>query len=178
MNYANIKYNSIANGIGCRTDLFVSGCSHHCKGCFNECTWDFNYGNPFTKEVEDIIIESLSPVYINGISILGGEPMELSNQKVLYPFLKRVKNESPRSSVWVYSGYTFEELMDKQNKRCHGEYTEKILSIIDILVDGEFMIDKKNISLRFRGSSNQRIINIPKSLSLQEVVLSDYMSKS
>ncbi len=164
MNYGQIIKADVANGIGCRTSLFVSGCTHHCKGCFNKVTWDFNYGLSFTKEVEDDIIESLKPSYIKGLTILGGEPMEVQNQKVLSPFIKRVKEELPEKDIWIYSGYTWEELTDPENKRCHSEDTLEILKNIDILVDGEFMLDKKDITLKFRGSSNQRIIDVKKTL--------------
>ncbi len=171
MNYGEIKTTDIANGQGVRTSLFVSGCTHHCKGCFNEETWDFNFGKPFTKEVEDEIIESLRPAYIAGLTILGGEPMEVVNQKVLRPFIDRVRAEVPGKNIWIYSGYTWEELTDEENKRCHCEETNEILKNIDVLVDGEFKLDLKNISLKFRGSSNQRIIDVKKSLEENAVVL-------
>jgi anaerobic ribonucleoside-triphosphate reductase activating protein len=173
MNYGELKTTDIANGTGVRTSLFVSGCTHHCKGCFNEETWDFGFGKPFTKEVEDEIIESLRPAYVTGLTILGGEPMEVVNQKALRPFIERIKSELPDKTIWIYSGYVWEELNDKENKRCHGEDTDAILSMIDVLVDGEFKIDLKNISLKFRGSSNQRIILVPESLEKGEIVLSD-----
>lgn len=175
MNYGQIYECDIANGIGCRTALFVSGCTHHCKDCFNECTWDFNYGKPFTKEVEDMIINSLQPAYIAGLSLLGGEPMELSNQKALRLFMERVKKECPHSTIWIYSGYTWEELNDPNNKRCHSEDTMPILEMTDILVDGEFVAELKNISLNFRGSENQRIIDVQKSLASNMIILSEYM---
>ena len=174
MNYGEILYTDVANGIGCRTSLFVSGCTHHCKGCFNEMTWDFNYGKPFTREVEDEIIETLKPDYIDGLTILGGEPMEVVNQKVLRPFIERIKKEVPKATIWIYSGYMWEELTDVNNKRCHSEDTDKILSMIDVLVDGEFMLEKKDLMLRFRGSSNQRVINVPETLAQGKVVLSKY----
>ena len=174
MNYGEIKYTDIANGVGCRTSLFVSGCTHHCKGCFNEETWDFNFGKPFTKEVEDEIIESLRPAYIAGLTILGGEPMEVVNQKVIRPFIERGKAEVPGKNIWIYSGYTWEELTDEDNKRCHCEDTMEILRSIDVLVDGEFKLDLKNISLRFRGSSNQRVIDVKKTLEEKSIVLSEY----
>ena len=177
MNYGQVYYNDVANGIGCRTALFVSGCTHHCKGCFNEMTWDFNYGEPYTKEVEDDIVESLKPDYIAGLTILGGEPMEIVNQKEIRPLLERIKKEVPKATIWIYSGYLWEELTDKNNKRCHGEDTEAILSMTDILVDGEFMLDKKNLMLRFRGSENQRIIDVKETLKTGEIVLSKYNSK-
>lgn len=174
MNYGEIKTTDIANGVGVRTSLFVSGCTHHCKGCFNEETWDFNFGKPFTKEVEDEIIESLRPVYVTGLTILGGEPMEVVNQKALRPFIEHVKKELPGKTIWVYSGYVWEELTDVNNSRCHGDDTDAILSMIDVLVDGEFKLDLKNISLKFRGSSNQRIIDVPKTLEEGSIVLSEH----
>lgn len=174
MNYGQVYYNDVANGIGCRTSLFVSGCTHHCKGCFNEMTWDFNYGVPYTKEVEDDIINSLKPDYIAGLTILGGEPMEIVNQKHIKPLLSRIKKEVPKATIWIYSGYLFEELTDPDNKRCHGEDTDEILSMTDVLVDGEFVMDKKDLTLRFRGSSNQRVIDVQKSLKEGKIVLSKY----
>jgi anaerobic ribonucleoside-triphosphate reductase activating protein len=174
MNYGQIIYTDVANGIGCRTSLFVSGCTHHCKGCFNEMTWDFNYGEPYTKEVEDELIESLKPGYIDGLTILGGEPMEISNQKEIRPLLERIKKEVPKATIWIYSGYLWDELTDPDNKRCHGEDTDAILSMTDVLVDGEFMLDKKDLMLRFRGSSNQRVIDVKETLKKGEVVLSKY----
>ncbi|MBR5376234.1 MAG: anaerobic ribonucleoside-triphosphate reductase activating protein [Lachnospiraceae bacterium] len=164
MNYGKIYYCDVANGIGCRTALFVSGCTHHCRECFNPETWDFDYGKPFTNETESAIIDSLRPAHIDGLSILGGEPMELSNQKVIRPFLERVKKEAGHATVWIYSGYTFEELKDADNKRCHGDDTAAILSLTDVLVDGEFVAEKKDLTLAFRGSSNQRIIDVKKTL--------------
>ena len=176
MNYGMIYHADIANGIGCRTSLFVSGCTHHCSGCFNEMTWDFNYGKPFTEETEQAIIESLRPAYIDGLTILGGEPMEVVNQKVLRPFLEKVNRELPGKTVWIYSGYTWEELIDPENRRCHSTDTLPILAMTDILVDGEFVAEKKNIRLRFRGSENQRIIEAKKSLESGEIKLSEYMN--
>ncbi len=174
MNYGEIFYADIANGIGCRTSLFVSGCTHHCKGCFNEMTWDFHYGLPYTKEVENQIVESLKPDYIAGLTILGGEPMEVANQKEIRPLIERIKKEVPHATIWIYSGYTWEELIDPDNRRCHSEDTEPILSAIDILVDGEFVQEKKDIRLRFRGSSNQRIIDVPRTRAAKDVILSEY----
>ena len=174
MNYGEIKTTDIANGQGVRTSLFVSGCTHHCKECFNAETWDFNFGKPFTKEDEDEIIDSLRPDFVAGLTILGGEPMEVVNQKVVNPFIKRVKEELPNKNIWIYSGYTWEELTDENNSRCHSEDTMEILNNIDVLVDGEFVLEQKDISLRFRGSANQRVIDVPKTLESGEVVLSQY----
>ena len=169
MNYGEIKNFDIANGEGVRVSLFVSGCTHHCKNCFNPETWSFDYGEPFTKEVEDKIIEELRPDYINGLSLLGGEPFEPQNQAALLPFLRRVRAELPDKTVWCYTGYLFDkELLGESRARC--EHTDEMLSLIDVLVDGEFVQDLYDISLQFRGSSNQRIIDVPSSLASGEVV--------
>lgn len=174
MNYGQVFYADTANGIGARVSLFVSGCTHHCPGCFNEETWDFNFGDPFTREVEDDIIEHLRPSYIDGLSLLGGEPMEAQNQRALLPFLERVKQEVPHATVWIYSGYTFEELLDKENRRCHTEATRRILELADILVDGKFILAEKDVKLRFRGSRNQRILELKESLKEKRPVHSRY----
>lgn len=174
MNYGQVFYADTANGIGARISLFVSGCTHHCPGCFNEETWDFNFGDPFTKEVEDDIIEHLRPSYIDGLSLLGGEPMEAQNQRALLPFLERVKQEVPHATVWIYSGYTFEELLDTENRRCHTEATRRILELADILVDGKFILAEKDVKLRFRGSRNQRILELKESLKENRPVHSHY----
>lgn len=161
MKYANIKKLDIANGSGVRVSLFVSGCTHHCKGCFNQEAWDFNYGEEFTEEVQEEIIKSLSPDYIAGLSLLGGEPFEPENQKSLLPFIKKVKAIFPNKDIWCWTGYTLEELLDSNiSSRAKCEYTSDMLKYIDILVDGEFKEDLKDISLKFRGSSNQRIIDL------------------
>ena len=170
MNYASIKDCDIANGTGVRISLFVSGCTHHCKGCFNEATWDFNYGEPFTKEIEDKIIKMLEPSYIKGLTLLGGEPFEPSNQAVLLPFIKRVKEIYPNKNIWAYSGYLFDRDLLNES-RAHTEHTLELLSYIDVLVDGPFVLKLKDISLKFRGSSNQRIIDVKKSLEENKVVL-------
>jgi anaerobic ribonucleoside-triphosphate reductase activating protein len=175
MNYGQIYFTDTANGAGCRTALFVSGCTHHCKECFNPETWNFDYGEPFTEKEEDEIIEFLKPAYISGLTILGGEPMEVRNQPAVYHLIERVCKEVPGKNIWIYSGYTFEELTDSDNTRTQTDVTRKILQNIDVLVDGEFMIDLKNISLRFRGSSNQRIIDVKKTLESGEIVLTEYM---
>ena len=170
MNYGEIKNYDIANGEGVRVSLFVSGCTHHCKNCFNPETWSFEYGKPFTKETEDYIIECLSPDYIDGLSLLGGEPFEPQNQEVLLPFLRKVKNELPNKNIWCYTGYLFDrELLSESRARC--EFTDEMLSLIDVLVDGEFVQALHDISLAFRGSSNQRIIDVQKSLESGEVKL-------
>lgn len=173
MKYATIKYNDIANGLGIRTSLFVSGCTHHCKGCFNQEAWDFNYGKPFDIEVQNEIINSLKNEFCDGLSLLGGEPFEPSNQVVLLPFLERVKKEVKDKNIWCYTGYLFDkELLG--NSRAKIKETYKMLSLIDVLVDGRFIEEQKNISLRFKGSENQRIIDVQKSLKKGEVVLYDF----
>lgn len=170
MNYGEIKNCDIANGLGVRVSLFVSGCTHRCKGCFNAQTWDFSFGSPYTQAVEDRIISMLSPGYINGLSLLGGEPMEPDNQRALMPLLRRVRETYPDKDIWCYSGYTFEDdLLSESRARC--EVTDEFLSYIDVLVDGEFVEEKKNISLSFRGSENQRIIDVPKSLETGKTVI-------
>ena len=176
MKYSEIKYFDIANGPGIRTSLFVSGCTHHCKGCFNEMTWDFNAGLEYTTEVEREIISSLSPSFIAGLTLLGGEPMEVRNQEGIVGLVKKIKNEMPDKTIWLFSGYTFEELLDKDNKRCHGEHTMDILENVDVLVDGKFVLELKNQGLKFRGSSNQRIIDMKRSLDENKVVLTEYMN--
>ena len=174
MNYAQVFNCDIANGPGCRTSVFVSGCTHHCKECFNAVAWDFQYGKPFSKEVQDELIEMSRPDYIDGFTFLGGEPMESANQKALRPFIERIRKEFPDKDIWIYSGYTYEELTDPDNKRCHTEDTDAILSMCDVLVDGEFQIDKKDIPLRFRGSSNQRVIDLKETRRNGKVTLSLY----
>lgn len=171
MNYGEIKKYDIANGIGVRTSLFVSGCRHHCKGCFNPETWSFEYGKTYTKETEDDIVSSLAPYYISGLTVLGGEPFEPENQATIVGLLKRVKEKYPDKNIWVYSGYLFEELTGKIPSHARCEVTDEMLSYIDILVDGEFVEAKKDISLHFRGSSNQRIIDVKKTLETGEISL-------
>ena len=169
MNFADIRGIDVANGPGVRVSLFVSGCTHHCKGCFQPETWDFSYGQPFTEETEQNILDSLAPTYIHGLTLLGGEPMEPNNQRALLPLLRRLKAEYPNKTVWCYSGYTYEELTGVSRARC--EITDEMLSLMDVLVDGEFVLEKKNISLRFRGSENQRIIDLPKTTAQGKIVL-------
>ena len=170
MNYAEIKNFDIANGLGVRVSLFVSGCTHHCKNCFNQMTWDFKYGKEFNREVEDLIIDYLKPEHITGLSLLGGEPMEPSNQRALLPFIKRVKELYPQKDIWCYTGYLFDqELLSESRARC--EVTDELLSYIDVLVDGKFIEELKDLSLKFRGSSNQRIIDVKQSLLKKEIIL-------
>lgn len=162
MHYGNIKKCDIADGIGVRVSLFVSGCRHCCKGCFQPETWSFDYGKEFTKDTENEILDALSPDYIDGLTLLGGEPFEPENQSVLYPFLKKVREKFKEKSIWCYSGYTIEQLTSQTHPVT--EVTRPMLELIDVLVDGEFVQELKNISLKFRGSSNQRILDVKKSL--------------
>lgn len=171
MYYGTIKKRDIANGPGVRVSLFVSGCTHHCPDCFNRDTWDFKYGEPYTDEIEREILDDLAPDFIAGLSLLGGEPMEPQNQRALLPLLKKVRERYPKKTVWCYSGYTLEELTEGSRGRC--EVTDEMLSYIDVLVDGEFVKEKKDIRLRFRGSSNQRLIDLRATLARGEVVLWD-----
>ncbi|MDO4922265.1 MAG: anaerobic ribonucleoside-triphosphate reductase activating protein [Phascolarctobacterium sp.] len=172
MNYATIKNLDIANGPGLRVSLFVSGCTHHCKGCFNPEAWDFNYGQPFTQETEEKIFRLLENGHIRGLSLLGGEPFEPANQAALLPFLRRFKEKFPQKDLWCYSGYNFEKDMLTGNLG-PWEITKEMLSYIDILVDGEFVLELKNPNLRFRGSANQRVISVQDSLREDKVVLWD-----
>ena len=169
MNYGEIKNFDIANGEGVRVSLFVSGCTHCCKGCFNPETWDFSYGKPYTAETEDSIMKMLEFEYIDGFSLLGGEPFEPENQRVLVKTLNRLRRELPEKTVWCYTGYLFdEELLKESRARC--ECTDEMLSMIDVLVDGEFVEELRDITLSFRGSSNQRIIDVKASLSSGKIV--------
>lgn len=161
MNYATIKYCDIANGPGVRTSLFVSGCRRRCPNCFNEVAWSFDYGAPFDKAVRNQILESLAPGYISGLSLLGGEPLEPENQRELLPFVKNVKALYPHKTIWCYTGNSFEaEVLQPGPGRC--EVTDELLRYIDVLVDGDFVQDKYDITLRFRGSYNQRLIDLQK----------------
>lgn len=167
MNYATIKNCDIANGPGVRVSLFVSGCTHRCPGCFNEVAWDFHYGQPFTQEVMDRIVQMLRPDYIRGLTLLGGEPFEPENQGAIVQLLRQVKRELPQKSIWAFSGYLFDR--DILSGRL-GD-TREYLSYLDVLVDGPFIEAQKNLSLRFRGSENQRLIDVPASLAAGEIVL-------
>lgn len=162
MNYCNIKRCDIANGEGVRVTLFVSGCTHHCKGCFQPETWDFAYGDVFDTRAEDIIMSELEKSYVSGLTLLGGEPFEPENQRALLPFLRRVRDRFPQKTIWAFSGYTWEELIPS---------SIPMLRLIDVLVDGEFVEDLRNISLRFRGSENQRIIDVRRTLETNVPVL-------
>lgn len=172
MNYATIKTHDVANGEGIRISLFVSGCTHHCKGCFNKEAWDFEYGTLYTKETEQYIIDALSPSYISGLSLLGGEPFEPQNQTTVLSLIKRVRQEYPEKDIWCYTGYDFED--DILSGRLKYQLiTAQMIKNIDILVDGKFIEEKKSLNLRFRGSSNQRIIDVKKSLKEGKTVLFD-----
>lgn len=170
MNYATIKPRDIANGPGVRVSLFVSGCTHHCKGCFNQEAWDFDYGQPFTQETINYILKQLQPSYVRGLTLLGGEPFEPENQGAIVELLRQVKENMPEKSIWAFSGY----LLDRDilsGKLGDPEITKQYLSYLDVLVDGPFLEARKNLSLRFRGSDNQRLIDVQKSLAAGEVVL-------
>jgi len=167
MNYAEIKNCDIANGPGVRVSLFVSGCTHRCPGCFNAVAWDFDYGTPFTQETIDHIITMLKPAHIRGLTLLGGEPFEPQNQEAIVELLRQIKRELPQKSIWAFSGYLFDR--DILSGRL-GD-TSEYLSYLDVLVDGPFVEAKKNLSLRFRGSENQRLIDVKKSLETGEIVL-------
>ena len=166
MKYAKIKKTDVANGPGVRVSIFVSGCHHHCEGCFNSEAWDFNYGNDFTEDTIQEIIEAMNHDYITGLSLLGGEPFELINQKGLLPLLKKVKEVYPEKTIWAYSGYLYDELKEMDYPE-----TKEILSLIDVLVDGKFVESLKDPNLYFRGSSNQRVIDMKKTLKSKKIVL-------
>jgi len=164
MNYAQIFLCDIANGPGCRTSVFVSGCTHYCKGCFNEAAWDFQYGKEFTTYVQNKLIEESNLPYIEGFTFLGGEPMEVVNQRELRPFIERIKRELPEKNIWIYSGYTFEEILEDDNRF-------ELLKECDVLVDGRFDYRLKDLTLKFRGSSNQRIIDVKNTLESGNIIL-------
>lgn len=170
MHIGQIIFADSANGIGIRVSLFVSGCTNCCPDCFQKETWDFNFGQLFTKEIEDKIIEELKKPYYDGITLLGGEPFEMENQKGLLPLIRRIKKELPSKTIWAYTGFLYEDLI-KNGKR-HIDITDEILDSIDILVDGRFILSKYNISLNFRGSENQRIIDIKKTRKEGKIILS------
>lgn len=170
MNYAEIKYCDIANGPGVRTSLFVSGCTHHCPGCFNEIAWDFEHGKPFTQETIDAILASLEPGYIAGLTLLGGEPFEYANQQGLLPLLQQTKSRFPQKNIWCFTGYLFDK--DICEQMCEKwDVTREMLSYIDVLVDGKFMQELKSLNLKFKGSSNQRTILVQESLAKGSPVL-------
>lgn len=170
MYYGNIKKNDIANGKGVRVTLFVSGCTNHCKNCFQPETWNFDYGKPYTKATEDEVIEALKPGHIAGLTLLGGEPFEPENQRELVKLLRRVRKELPEKNIWSFTGFILDQdLLDGGRKHC--EVTDEMLSLLDVLVDGPFKEEEKDITLAFRGSRNQRVIDMKKSLEEKEVVL-------
>ncbi len=170
MYYGAIKKTDIANGAGVRVSLFVSGCTHHCKGCFQPETWDFQYGSPYTKMAEQEILDALGHDYIKGLTLLGGEPFEPENQRVLVKLLYQVRGQFPHKDIWCYTGYTYEaDLLKDSRARC--EVTDEMLSMIDVLVDGEYREAQKNISLHFRGSENQRLIDLPKTRQQKKIIL-------
>jgi len=172
MHFGDIKDCDIANGVGVRITLFVSGCTNKCPGCFQPQTWDFNYGYEYTDETEEKILKMLAPGYIKGLSVLGGEPFEPENQRVIVKLMRRTKELYPEKNIWCYSGFTFEEMKrEGSHPRC--EVTDEMLSYIDILVDGRFMQEKKNLMLAFRGSENQRIIDMKETLKQGSVVQID-----
>ena len=169
MNYATIKNCDIANGPGVRISLFVSGCTHHCKGCFNEGAWDFDYGEPFTQQTIRTILDMMKPGYIKGLTLLGGEPFEPENQGPIVELLRQVKKAYPQKSIWAFSGYLYEKI----TSHTLGDWavTQEFLSYLDVLVDGPFVEEKKNLALRFRGSENQRLIDMPATLASGKIVL-------
>ncbi len=172
MHYGEIKNCDIANGVGVRVSLFVSGCTNRCKNCFQPQTWDFNYGKEFTPDVQDSILEMLSKSYIAGLTVLGGEPFEPQNQRALLTFLEKVKERYPEKNIWAYTGFTFEELLTGgSHPNC--EVTREVLSLVDILVDGRFVEEEKDITLKFRGSRNQRILDVKRSLEENKAVLAN-----
>ncbi len=170
MNYGEIKNCDIANGVGVRVTLFVSGCTNRCEGCFQPQTWDFAYGQPFTRETEDYLLDLLRPDYIHGLTLLGGEPFEPENQRALLPFLRRVRERYPEKSIWAFSGFTLKMLQTEgSHSRC--EATDEMLGLLDVLVDGRFVLAEKDLRLRFRGSRNQRVLDLPKTLKSGKICL-------
>ncbi len=169
MNYAEIKEADVANGPGVRLSLFVSGCTHYCKGCFNAVAWDFDYGEPFTEAVEEQMLKTVGASYYTGMTLLGGEPMEPDNQRALVGFVRRFKAMYPQKTLWCFTGYLLDEDL-LEGGRAHTEVTDELLGYIDVLVDGEFVEEKKDITLLYKGSSNQRTIDVQKSLEKREIV--------
>ena len=169
MNYATIKPVDIANGPGVRVSLFVSGCTHRCKGCFNEEAWDFQFGKPFTQEVQEQLLSSLDHDYIEGLTLLGGEPMEPSNQEALLPFIRAVRGRLPQKTIWCFTGYDFEkDILGRMMEA--SSVTRELIPLFDVMVDGKFVAEKRNLSLKFRGSENQRVLNVKKSLEEKQAV--------
>jgi anaerobic ribonucleoside-triphosphate reductase activating protein len=172
MYYGNIKNCDIANGVGVRVTLFVSGCTNRCQGCFQPETWSFTYGEPFTTETEDRLLDMLAPSFINGLTLLGGDPFEPDNQRALVPFLERVRARYPQKDIWAFSGFEYEDML-RVGCHPHCEVTERMLELLDVLVDGPFVENLKDISLRFRGSSNQRLIDLKKTRQAGVITLWD-----
>ena len=170
MNYAGIKYCDIANGLGCRTVLFVSGCRNACKGCFQPQTWAFDYGEAFDDKIQQEILDSLKPAYVQGITLLGGDPFEEENQKALVPFLRKVKEQYPGKDVWAYTGYMYDTDLQKGGRK-YNEYTDELLAMIDVLVDGPFIEEQKDITLKFKGSANQRVIDMNKTREKNQIII-------
>lgn len=169
MNYATIKQVDIANGPGVRVSLFVSGCTHRCRDCFNEEAWDFHFGEPFTEQVEERILGYLDHDYIEGLTLLGGEPMEPQNQARLLPFIKKVRQRLPEKNIWCFTGYDFEtDVLGRMMPR--SEVTRELVPLFDVMVDGKFIAEKKNLSLKFRGSENQRVLDVRRSLEAGKAV--------
>ena len=172
MNYADIKTVDVQDGEGIRVSLYVSGCHFHCKGCFNEVAWNFEYGEQFTQETIDKVLKDLDHDYIEGLSLLGGEPLEYQNQKGLLPLVKQVKEKFPNKTIWCYTGFDFEK--DVMGKMCNTwSETRQLISDIDVIVDGKFELEKKNPSLKFRGSENQRLIDVKKSIKENQIIWAD-----
>lgn len=173
MNYADIKQYDVANGPGIRISLFVSGCTHHCRECFNPETWDFDYGKPFTEDTINTIIDYMCPDFIKGLTLLGGDPLEMSNQASLIPLLKKVKETYPDKDIWCFTGYDFEK--DIIGKMYDGwPDTKELLSYIDVIVDGEFLLEQKDMNLRFKGSANQKTIKVQESLRTGKIQLVEF----
>jgi anaerobic ribonucleoside-triphosphate reductase activating protein len=170
MNYAGIKYCDIANGLGCRTVLFVSGCRNHCRDCFQPQTWDFSYGDPFDEQVQQEILDSLAPGYVQGLTLLGGEPFEPENQKALVPFVEKVKKQYPGKNIWAFTGYIYDKDLIPGGRK-YTEDTDRLLNMIDVLVDGPFVAEEKDIRLKFRGSKNQRVIDLQKTRKDGKIIL-------
>lgn len=170
MNYGEIKPFDVADGPGVRVSLFVSGCTHRCRDCFQPETWDFSYGNKFTRETEDEILNYMKPGYIRGLTLLGGDPMEPGNQQALLPLLGRMRDEYPDKDIWCFTGYDFEkDIMAEMIRNC--PFTEKFISYIDVLVDGPFIPELKDLTLKFKGSSNQKTIDVKKSISSGKTII-------
>lgn len=168
MNYAGIKYNDIANGMGCRTVLFVSGCRNHCKDCFQPETWDFGYGKPFDEAIQEELLQSLEPEFIQGLTILGGEPFEEENQQPVYDFICKVRARYPQKDIWMFTGYVYDKDLIPGGRK-YTEVTDGILDQIDVMVDGPFIVEKKSVSLSFRGSENQRVLDMKKTRATGEM---------